>query len=196
MDNKEKRVDAAIANDNPTRILKYEHAATLLKLELMQRALQYLQGAPGNTVPERIEVEKALLRDLVGALEETIRLHFQKEEEALFPVLAEYIGKEHGPIEVMLHEHQKIRSVFDALKGNLQDFGGSAAPVEEGRLKVILASGFEAVRLLRSHIGKENEVLFRICETSLSEEEKKEVARKMKAVCIAPVRRASGGPAL
>lgn len=196
MENKEKRVDAAAVSDSPTRILKYEHEAALLKLELMQRALQYLQGTPGDTVPERIEVERALLKDLVGALEETIRPHFQKEEEALFPILAEYIGKEHGLIEVMLHEHQKIRSVFDALKGNLQDFGGSAGPVEEGRLKIILMSGFEAVRLLRSHIGKENEVLFKICETSLSEEEKKEAVRKMKAVCIDSGRKASEGPAL
>ena len=182
MDEQKGIVDAAGVNENPVQILENEHRAILVKLELMERALQRLQKGPEETVPEQVETEKALLKERVTVLERRLGLHFQKEEEALFPILAEYVGKEHGPIEAMLHEHEKIRSVIDAWGKILPVFCEITGPVGMGMLKAVSESGFEAIHLIRQHISKENQILFRICEASLSEEEKRRVLEKMKTM--------------
>ena len=166
----------------PTHLLREEHRATLLKLELMERALLYLRQPAERIVPERIEVEKDLLKDLAVALDKEIGPHFKKEEEALFPILAEYIGKEHGPIEAMVHEHEKICAAFLHWKRIIPSFCRSTAPIDEAIRKTLLDPGLRLVSLLRQHIQKENQILFEISESSLTGEEKKEVIRRMRGL--------------
>lgn len=169
-------------SNGPTQVLKVEHRATLLKLELIERSLGYLRKPAEETLPEGVAVNKALLRDLAVALEKEIGPHFRKEEEALFPVLAEYIGKEYGPIEVMLREHEKIRSAFLPWKKALPAFCRSIAPIDEGIRKAFLDPGLRIVDLIRLHINKENQVLFKLSESSLTEEEKKKVTARMQTI--------------
>ncbi|HLG21789.1 MAG TPA: hemerythrin domain-containing protein [Candidatus Manganitrophaceae bacterium] len=181
MSNQETVPEMSDGHDDATQTLKDEHRATLLKLELMERALKYLQRGPENNIPERTEVEQALLNDLVGALKRGIGLHFQKEEEALFPILAEYTGKEYGPIEVMLHEHEKIRSAFAEWEKTLAAYENLGLRREEA-LSVILDAGFKLIDLIRAHIGKEDQIIFRICEAFLSEDERKQVIKIIKTI--------------
>ncbi len=155
---------------------------TLLHLEMLERSLQYLESLPWNVENERSEREQLRLREGVTALEEDIRRHFAKEEEALFPVLSEYIGSEHGPIEVMLNEHETIRRVFRGWKTLVSELREHSGTHRELSLRGVTASGYEAIHLLRVHISKENQILFEICDASLSPEEKKQVAEKIKAM--------------
>lgn len=175
-------VDKKEESDGPTQVLKEEHQATLLKLNLIERSLSYLRKPAEETLPDRVEIEKALLRDLAVALEKEIGPHFRKEEEALFPVLAEYIGKEYGPIEMMVREHEKIRSAFFTWKKVLPSFCRSIAPIDEGIRKAVLDPGLRIVHLIRLHINKENQVLFKLSESSLTEEEKKKVTARMHSI--------------
>lgn len=169
-------------SSGPTQVLKVEHQATLLKLDLIERSLQYLRRPVKETLPERVEIEKALLRDLAVALEREIGPHFRKEEEALFPVLAEYIGKEYGPVEMMVREHEKIRAAFFSWRKTLPAFRRSIEPIDEGIRKALLDPGLRIVHLLRLHINKENQVLFKISESSLTEEEKRKVMARIRAI--------------
>lgn len=167
---------------SPTHLLQEEHQATLLKLELIERSLSYLRQPAEESVPERVEIEKVLLKDLAVALEREIGPHFRKEEEALFPVLAEYIGKEYGPIEVMVREHEKIRSAFLPWKRALPAFCRSIEPIDEAIRKAVLDPGLRIVQLIRLHINKENQILFKLSESSLTEEEKKKVTARMQTI--------------
>lgn len=169
-------------SDGPTQVLKVEHQAVLLKLELIERSLQYLRRPPTETLPERVEIKKVLLKDLAVVLEREIGTHFRKEEEALFPVLAEYIGKEYGPIEMMVREHEKIRSAFLPWKKALPSFCRSIEPIDDGIRKAVLDPGFRIIHLIRLHIDKENEILFRISESVLTETEKKKVTARMQTL--------------
>lgn len=166
----------------PIDLLKEEHRAALLKLELIERSLHYLCKAPGETLPERIEIEKSLLKDLSLSLEREIGPHFRKEEEALFPILAEYIGKEHGPIEAMLHEHDKIWSAFLPWKRSLAELCRSADRIDDEARKAVLDPGLRIVQLIRLHINKEDLVLFKVSESSLTKEEKNRVTARMRAI--------------
>lgn len=184
MEKKEGSGNVPDFSNAPTQHLREEHKAFLLKLDLLDRSLRYLQGASGDVLPERMEVEQTLLQDLVLALERDIGPHFQKEEEALFPVLANYIGKEHGPIEVMIHEHKKIREIFGNWKKNLLEFYQGVGFRREGMFKALSESGFEFTRFLRHHINKEDQILFKICQEALTAEEKRQVNEEMKGIRI------------
>lgn len=164
----------------PTDLLKEDHRATLLKLELTERALRYLLSSPAET--ERVEVEKILLRNLANNLEREMPPHFRKEEEGLFPILAEYIGSEHGLIEALRHEHAEIRSTFLPWKKRFFRFCEEIGPIDEALRKGVVDAGLRIVSLIRLHIYKENDVLFKISEASLTKEEKREVVVRMQGI--------------
>lgn len=172
----------AIVQSDPIAVLKYEHQMALLRLETIERTLQYLESLPRDSASERIELEQARLKEGVISLERVIDHHFHKEEEALFPVLAEYIGKEHGPIELMLYEHNQLRSTFCGWRKSVSDLCDNIGPKRDSILRFVTTSGYEAIQLLRLHIRKENQILFEICEASLSSDEKKEIAKKIKTM--------------
>lgn len=171
---------------SPTQLLKEEHQAILLKLDLMEYFLQYLRAPLEETSPERADAEKVLLKDLAFSLEKGIGPHFRKEEEALFPILAEYVGKEHGPIEAMVHEHEKIRAAFLHWKKMLPSLCRGTGPMDEAFHRTVIDPGLKIVSLFRRHISKEDQILFEISESSLTEEEKKEVIDRIWAICSDP----------
>jgi len=168
--------------NDPIQMLKGEHHTTLQWLEMIERMLQYLESLPQETAQSRIQDEQSRLKDCVLTLEQTIANHFAKEEEALFPVLAEYIGRDEGPIEVMIHEHDHIRSVFHAWREKVIGLCSSEGVDRKSALKDLAFCGYEAIRLLRLHISKENQILFEVCETSLSPDEKRQVAEKLQSL--------------
>jgi len=184
MERKELKAEVSEKRAGPIDLLREEHQATLLKLELAERALRYLLRPASETTPERAEVEKMLLKDLAVALERELRPHFRKEEEGLFPILAEYIGREHGPIEAMLHEHLKIMTAFLPWKKAVTLFCSGADPIDDGIRKKLLDPGIEIVLLIRLHMSKENQILFKISESSLTQEEKKKVLSRMRALTL------------
>ena len=174
---------------DPIQILKSEHHTALQWLEMIERTLQYLESLPQNTAPDRSEDEQSRLKDCVATLEQSISLHFVKEEEALFPVLAEYIGREGGPIEALIHEHEHIRSVFHDWSESVNHLCLSGGAERELDLKIVTSFGYEAIRLLRLHISKENQILFEICEASLSPDEKRRVTEKIQSIHVNPERK-------
>lgn len=176
-------------NNDPIQFLKKEHEEALRKLESAKRALHSLRSLPENTVPQQRDAEEAWIKDFVVSLVSGIRLHFQKEEEALFPTLAEYIGKEHGPIEVMLDEHEALRLALRDWEERLVHLCEMKKTDKQGALNAVAATGEEALRLFRQHISKENKILFEICEASLSEEEKRKVAERIEAIAVSHSRK-------
>lgn len=103
------------------------------------------------------------------------KCHHAKEEDLFFPLLKERgIPEEGGPIGVMLHEHvmgrdcvRRMReaSEQDGLDGNM--FANAAR---------------EYIPLLRQHIFKENNILFRMAGQVLSEDDDADLDERFTAV--------------
>jgi len=184
MDRIEYNDDEVEVDNDPIQYLKREHEDTLRRLESAKRALQSLRYLPENIVPHQRMAEENWIKVFVVSLVSWIRLHFQKEEEGLFPILAEYIGKEHGPIEVMLHEHEILRLIFREWEDLLVQFCEIHKGGTKDALNAVISTGDEALRLFRLHSSKENKILFEICEASLSDEEKRLVAERIEAIAL------------
>ena len=97
------------------------------------------------------------------------RCHHGKEEGRLFPLLEmRGVLREHGPVGVMLYEHdqgrQHIRAMVDALDG--VDRG------EPRSLSQFVDHARAYGRLLRDHIWKEDNRLFPMAEQVLTDEDR------------------------
>jgi len=90
--------------------------------------------------------------------------HHAKEEDLFFPVLKERgIPEEGGPIGVMLHEHVLGRDCVQRMR--------EAAAADSLDAASFAAAARQFIPLLRQHIFKENNVLFKMAEQVLTEED-------------------------
>lgn len=137
-------------------VLRHEHRVIergLAVLEAMAHRMEH-----GETVPV----------DKVQALLEFFRVfadqyHHGKEEGMLFPELeARGIPHEGGPIGVMLSEHDQGRALIAQMTEATNHLSDSMAQTQF----VQAAHGY--IQLLRQHISKEDNVLFKMAEGVLS----------------------------
>lgn len=83
--------------------------------------------------------------------------HHFKEEETLFPALAERgVPVEGGPIGMMLHEHTLGRKLLAGIRESLP----GARAGDEKECGAVRANALQYAELLRHHIWKEDNVLF------------------------------------
>jgi len=83
--------------------------------------------------------------------------HHKKEEEILFAAMLECgFPRDHGPIAVMLNEHDIGRAHVRFLK----EASVSTSSWDTDRRQAIATHGFAFVEILRAHIQKEDQVLY------------------------------------
>lgn len=116
------------------------------------------------------------LAEITAFIDKDLEIHFKKEEDALFPVLGNYVGIETGPIHVMLIEHKNSRDLSDNFKKSIKDYQESDA------YKDMISAGDAFVALLSEHIDKEDNILFNMAEMQLSTDEKESIMEKMRNI--------------
>jgi hemerythrin-like domain-containing protein len=93
-------------------------------------------------------------------------LHHAKEENHFFPLLIERgFSSTQGPVAVMLNEHVTGRSYVKGMADNITLFKNG----DNRALSEIFINMKGYADLLRSHISKENNILFRMADKTLSE---------------------------
>src|SRR3972149_3691353 len=141
----------------PTAVLRHEHEVILRALALLERLGKNLEaGKP---------VDHGALAGLVDFFKTFAdRCHHGKEEQPLFPAMERHgIPREGGPLGVMLVEHDQGRAFIRAMaEGNDRE----AAEAITGY-----------VTLLRAHIDKENDTLFRMAEEAVPGAEQRGLAQ-------------------
>ena len=144
-----------------TSTLRSEHEAILKMLDAMEETA--LRAEAGQSVSPAT---------LAGLLEFfkvfADQCHHGKEEQLLFPLLERKgLPRQGGPLGVMLHEHDQGRELIREM---------SVATASHATGDPAAASRWAAAAraysyLLRSHIAKENDVLFVMAERLLSDNE-------------------------
>ncbi len=145
-----------------TDILMQEHRAIERALDVLVTAADRLEGG-ASVPPELLEGTMRFIRHFAD------RCHHGKEEGFLFPALERSgLPKDAGPLAVMLTEHDDgralVRSMGEALAqlaaGNRAGIPAFCRPAREFSV------------LLRSHIMKEDQVLFVMADMRLRQSEK------------------------
>jgi hemerythrin-like domain-containing protein len=133
--------------------LKHEHEAILAGLAILDAMVARFGGPNPPTARDA--------REFLGFLKEFAdKCHHGKEEGILFPALVKAgIPEQGGPVGAMLAEHVEGRRLIAAMDGAISD-------TVDARRFAEAATGYG--RLLRTHIGKENDVLFPMGEKVLT----------------------------
>jgi len=100
-------------------------------------------------------------KELFEELRDKTLLHFQKEEDILFPEFEERTGITMGPTQVMRYEHSQARQLLEKLEKALGD---------EDRER-FLSVGESFMILIQQHNMKEEQVLYPMSDQNLPSEE-------------------------
>jgi hemerythrin-like domain-containing protein len=105
--------------------------------------------------------------------------HHAKEENLLFPLMVNKgFSLEQGPVAVMLHEHTQGRNYVKGMTDGIASFKEGNKP----ELAKIYENFQGYIVLLRSHISKENNVLFRMADKAFTEIEQQELLKNFAKV--------------
>jgi hemerythrin-like domain-containing protein len=143
-----------------------EHSAILQMLDIIEAACRKLDAGTA--------VDSHDLRDMLGFIQLFAdRCHHGKEEGHLFPALeAAGIPREHGPIGVMLHEHDLGRKYVRGMGESLQGLGSG----DKKFAKLFVENARLYRNMLTQHIEKENSVLFPMADMRLSLQKQQELS--------------------
>jgi len=136
-----------------TTVLRQEHQLILRVTDALEHTLDSLESG----------VDPDL--ELIGECIRFFRLyadacHHGKEEDLLFTELEEWgMPRHEGPIAVMLAEHRHGRELVRRMAEALEEAGST-----ETAMHALKNAGWAWIDLIRSHIGKENGVLFEIAD--------------------------------
>lgn len=124
------------------------------------RLIEAVMSSVERKLSGETEFPAAFLRQALDFLVEYAdRFHHAKEEEALFPALAgRGVPVEGGPIGMMLHEHTLGRKLLADIRSNL----ASAGQGDQEACATVRDRATQYIGLLRNHIWKEDNVLFRM----------------------------------
>jgi len=147
-----------------TQQLRDEHEGVKIMLSVLGQVCQQLE-ATGNMNPEHLEGILEFLKIFVD------KCHHGKEEELLFPALVAVGVPEDGPIAVMLHEHEMGRNLVKAMSTAFAGYMTGSISSS----KAVLQNAHGYISLLRDHIEKENNVLFVMADSRLSEQRQDEL---------------------
>jgi hemerythrin-like domain-containing protein len=155
-----------------TQELITEHDAVLVALGILEKAAK----EASTDSPGALDPLGRLLDFFRGFVD---RCHHGKEEDVLFPELVRRgIAREHGPIGVMLEEHEigrsHVRAMADALEKLKSGDRGAAGAIEE--------HAAEYAEMLKSHIFKENNVLFQMANQVIPDNLAEQISEKFEEI--------------
>jgi hemerythrin-like domain-containing protein len=151
----------------------FERATEMLSDEhrVIERVLDIMEKLTRASVDQPLESWKKVL-DFVRYFAD--QCHHLKEEKILFPAMEEHgIPNEGGPIGMMLMEHEEGRSYVRAMFAAV----ALAEAKDQGAQESLLTNARAYLRLLREHIQKEDQILFRIADDVIPAEEQKQLLR-------------------
>jgi len=145
--------------ETATQNLENDHVYILKLIDVMEKVS--LEAEPEASLFETIV---HIIRNFADGL------HHAKEEKLLFPLMAQKgFSNEQGPIAVMLSDHDEGRAYVKGMSDHIESYrqGNKLA------LQQIISNMKGYCTLLRDHIAKENNVLFRMADNAISSDEQK-----------------------
>ena len=110
-------------------------------------------------------------------------LHFHREEEVLFPLIARIFPAEGapikgGPVFVLTEEHSILRKLVARFTGYVQQWIDGVP----GALDGLRLTGTQLIRAFEKHIYKEDNIVFRLAENALSETDRNDLTTAFHSV--------------
>jgi hemerythrin-like domain-containing protein len=153
--------------EKATDILKHEHQIILMVLDAAQQEAKRIQ--------QNKQVEEKTIQDFLDFLRNFAdRCHHAKEEDLLFVRMEQHgMPEQGGPIAVMLAEHDQGRKHIETISRALPE----AVEVNIQAVDAITDHLLDYVDLLRSHIYKEDHILYPMADRLFNTEDQVQLIR-------------------
>jgi len=154
--------------NNATKNLEDDHVYILQLIDVMEAMTQSSEPVVSD-LEEAVEIIKTFADGL----------HHTKEETYLFPMMAEHgFSTQQGPVAMMLHEHTLGRAFVKGMSENIELFKNG----DLSALTFIYSNMLGYGELLRNHIAKENNVLFRMADQALTRDNQEFLYKKFEEI--------------
>lgn len=151
------QMDHSVSGLDALQELTQEHEAVLSNVAALQQALEGMQDGLHQVDTAALDAAENVVR----SLKTDLAVHLRKEEEILFPPLEGRLGREQGPLGVMLMEHEDLRRIVQRLSDALSLLRADAELASrQDAHQEALRWGRGLIGLLRQHIAKEDQCLF------------------------------------
>ncbi|MFQ5747771.1 MAG: hemerythrin domain-containing protein [Gemmatimonadota bacterium] len=158
--------------DTPTAVLRDEHRLILRVADALEEIL--VRGADEGLDHAAVAECITFFRQFAGAC------HHGKEEDILFPELERRgLPRHRGPIAVMLYEHRQGRAFIKQMADALP--AARAGNERSGHILRNASRGY--IDLIRSHILKEDRVLFDMADGMIPDPACRELCGAYERVC-------------
>ncbi len=155
-------------NTTATQNLENDHVSILKLIDMMNRMVQ-LPEANVSHLEEVVE----LIRKFADGL------HHAKEENLLFPLMADKgFSIQQGPIAVMLMDHEQGRAFVCGMADQIQFYKSG----QLSALNLVYANMNGYSELLKNHIAKENNILFRMADNAFTNEDQFSLIEKFSTI--------------
>ncbi|MFX3623426.1 MAG: hemerythrin domain-containing protein [Ectobacillus sp.] len=121
----------------------------------------------------------SLLREKVLAFLAVLDPHSKREEDILFEMMVQYIGREMGPIAVMEYEHDQAKANISMFLEQTKELQTDISKETAAQLAAYISNAYS---ILTDHFMKEEQVLFPMAEQMLSVNEKEELLQKINEI--------------
>jgi hemerythrin-like domain-containing protein len=151
---------------NATENLENDHVYILRLTDIMEHITE-------NNSPDIQHLDNivAIIKNFADGI------HHAKEEKFFFPALAKKgFPPTQGPVAVMLNEHEAGRNIVKGISGNLALYKNG----HKEALKDMYFNMIEYAKLLRAHISKENNILFKMADNALTQSEQEALLENFK----------------
>ncbi|MCP4500267.1 MAG: hemerythrin [Deltaproteobacteria bacterium] len=172
-------VPPTTASQDAISLLVDEHR---LIVQMLYALKDFTTGIRQSQPEEMTSEDLAAEKEKLAAFVEFFRTfadahHHAKEEDILFRIMVENgFSTDMGPIAVMLHEHEVGRNWV----GQLEQASKEKNAWTGDERKTIAAAAVSFVDLLEAHIQKEDEILYPMARSNLSQEAMKTVDEEVK----------------
>jgi hemerythrin-like domain-containing protein len=145
-----------------TADLKNDHESILQMLKIMMKI--------SSKIRSESKVDTVLIEKIIDFLRSFAdKSHHGKEEDFLFPAMIKAgIPNEGGPIGMMLSDHTEGRGYIAGIASSLEQYKINPDTSSLNGIAMYMENYAE---LLSQHIEKENEILFRIADSVLTEKQ-------------------------
>lgn len=147
--------------------LKDEH---LSLAEQMNELVHLANNLKSTAEPTKRKKGLTELHELASSFRAELEKHSRREEEDLYPLMANYIEREMGPLAAMEEEHDRIHKSLMSFMRIVEK--EKSAP---GEVEAVHTHLPKSVEILMEHFYKEESVLFPMAEYVLSDAEKEQL---------------------
>ncbi|AWX57976.1 hemerythrin domain-containing protein [Brevibacillus brevis] len=147
--------------------LKDEHQSLA---EQMNDLVHLANSLKSTAEPTKRKKGLTELHELASLFRAELEKHSRREEEDLYPLMANYIEREMGPIAVMEEEHDLIHESLMSFMRIVEMEKSEPVEVEAVHIHLL-----KSIEILMEHFFKEESVLFPMAEYVLSDAEKEQL---------------------